>query len=67
MPSMIHRAQSLPGLGKGVNPLRGYLGAPQPLFSAEESEAEQLVYALASQDAFQIYGGQSPQVHKDPM
>ena len=57
---MIHRAQSLPGLGKGLNPLRGYQGAPQPLFSAEEGEAEQIFYSLASasvtKDAFQIYG-----------
>ena len=44
----MHRSQSMPGLGKGLNPLRGYLGCPQLLVSEEEVEAERLFYALAS-------------------
>ena len=59
----MNKSQSLPGLGKGMSPLRGYLGSPhpqsQPLLSSEE-EAEQLFYALASatvtKAAFQVYG-----------
>ena len=55
------KSQSVPGLGKGMSPLRGYLGSPpQPHLSSEENEAEQLFYALASatvtKAAFQIYG-----------
>ena len=57
---MMNKSQSLPGLGKGLNPLRGYLGSPQQLLTPEEGEAEQLFYALASatvtKGAFQIYG-----------
>ena len=56
----MNKSQSLPGLGKGMSPLRGYLGCPQSLLSPEEVEAEQLFYALASstvtKGAFQIYG-----------
>ena len=56
----MNKSQSLPGLGKGLNPLRGYLGSPQPLLTPEEDEAERLFYALASatvtKAAFQIYG-----------
>ena len=54
------KSQSMPGLGKGLNPLRGYLGCSQALLSEEEVEAEQLFYVLASstvtKGAFQIYG-----------
>jgi len=56
----MNKSQSLPGLGKGMSPLRGYLDCPQSLLSPEEDEAEQLFYALASstvtKGAFQIYG-----------
>ena len=56
----MNKSQSLPGLGKGMSPLRAYLGCPQPILSPEEGEAEQLFYALASasvtKGAFQIYG-----------
>ena len=56
----MNKSQSMPGLGKGLNPLRGYLGCPQSLLSGEEVEAEQRFYALASstvtKDAFQING-----------
>ena len=43
-------SQSNPELGKGMNPLRGYVPAERSLltFSAGEVEAEQLYYALAS-------------------
>ena len=56
----MNKSQSLPGLGKGMSPLRGYLGCPQSLLSPEEVEAEQLFYALASasitKGVFQVYG-----------
>ena len=54
----LHRSQSLPGLGKGGNPLRGYQGCSRMILSPEEVEAERLYYALASSTvskvAFQI-------------
>ena len=43
----MYRSQSMAGLGKGRNPLRGYLGSPQLLLS-EEAEAERLYYAVVS-------------------
>ena len=56
----MNKSQSLPGLGKGMSPLRGYLGCPQSLLSPEEVEAEQIFYALASasitKGGFQVYG-----------
>ena len=44
----MNKSQSLPGLGKGMSPLRGYLGFPRSVLSPEEVEAEQPFYALAS-------------------
>ena len=56
----MNKSQSLPGLGKGMSPLRRYLGCPRSLLSPAEVEAEQLFYALASasisKGAFQLYG-----------
>ena len=46
----MNKSQSAPGLGKGQNPLIGYVPDERSLltFSAGEEEAEQLYYALAS-------------------
>ena len=45
----MYRSQSVPGLGKGLNPLRGYLGCSQsPLVSPEEMEA----FSKAQRDAW---------------
>ena len=46
----MNRSQSNPELGKGTNPLRGYVPDERSLltFSAGEVEAEKLYYALAS-------------------
>ena len=43
------RCQSAPGLGKGLNPLQGYVGDSRPLpLSGEELEAERIYYAAIS-------------------
>ena len=44
----MHRTQSAPELGKGVNPLRAYAGDSRALLSPEEVEAEALFYAAIS-------------------
>ena len=46
----MNKSQSAPGLGKGQNPLIGYVPDERSLltFSAGEEEAEKLYYALAS-------------------
>ena len=43
----MNKSQSVPGLGKGMSPLRGYL-ASHPLLSTQELEAEALYYAAIS-------------------
>ena len=53
------RCQSAPGLGKGLNPLQGYVGDSRSLLtlSGEELEAERIYYAAISgltKDAFTI-------------
>ena len=54
----MYRSKSAPGLGKGDNPLQGYLGDSRSILAPEEVEAEALYYALASstltKSAFQI-------------
>jgi len=46
----MNRSQSNPELGKGMNPLRGYVPDERSLltFSTGEEEAEKIYYALAS-------------------
>ena len=44
----MNKSQSLSGLGKGLSPLRGYLGCPQSLLSPEEVESEAIYYAAIS-------------------
>ena len=54
----MYRSKSAPGLGKGDNPLQGYLGDSRSTLSPEEVEAEAIYYALASstltKGAFQL-------------
>ena len=46
----MRRSQSAPGLGKGCNPLQGYLGDSKTMLtiSPEEEEAERLYYGVIS-------------------
>ena len=46
----MYRSQSTPGLGKGQNPLIGYVADERSMLtlSAEEAEAEKIYYAAIS-------------------